>query len=122
MFFSKARRIDELEEQLAKTMDQRDNLRKRLEERGEYNRFNVVYDEVVKSTFSFDWKAVNAFSIERIQEWDDELRVYLPTTVIGYLSPTSDEDNLKIGQWKFYCSQDEHTRLVEDFNKYKAKK
>lgn len=124
MFFSKARRINELEDQLAEVMDQRDNLRKRLEERGEYDRFNLVYEELQKSSFSFDWVKARAFSIERIHEWDEGEQLYIATTVIGYLAPDpteDDKDKLKVGQWCFYCSQKEHERLVKEFNEYKSK-
>ena len=124
MFFSKARRINELEEQLADVMDQRDDLRERLKS-GEYDRFNLVYEELQKSSFSFDWAWGRAFSIERIHEWNEDQKIYLATTVIGYLAPDpteDDKDKLKVGQWCFYCSAEEHTRLVEEFNEYKAKR
>ena len=125
MFFSKARRINELEYQLADVMDQRDALRKRIEERRESDRFGLVYEELQKSSFSFDWSFGRAFSIERIQEWNEGEQIYLATTVIGYLAPDpteEDKDKLKVGQWCFYCSQKEHERLVKEFNEYKSKK
>lgn len=118
------KRVKELEDQLEKVMDQRDNLRSRLDEL-ENTKFMDVLKEVQTSTFAFDWKFGNAFSIERIHEWNSDNQIYIPTTIIGYLAPTQDESpdqKLRVGEWRFYCSQEEHDRLVEDFNAYKAKR
>jgi hypothetical protein len=64
------------------------------------------------STFEFDFKALNAFSIERIV--DNKT----PHTVIGYSRGTCQDGSVNIGQWVFYCSQKEHNRLAEKFVEY----
>ena len=118
------KRVKELEDQLEKVMDQRDNLRARLDEL-QNTKFTDVYNEVQSSKFSFDWKSSNAFSIERIHEWNSDNEIYIATTVIGYLAPTQDESpdqKLRVGEWRFYCSQSEHDRLVKEFNEYKSKR
>jgi len=66
---------------------------------------NQIYD----ANFSFDFRKMNAFSVERIKRKDDEF----PVTVIGY---TYDS---KIREWFFYCSFDTHNSLVEEFNLWK---
>jgi hypothetical protein len=69
------------------------------------------------STFEFDFKALNAFSIERIV--DNKT----PHTVIGYIRSKCEDGSTNIGQWVFYCSQKEHNRLAEKFVEYtKSKK
>ena len=113
-------RVKDLEDQLEKVMDQRDNLRKRLDEKSN-DRFRETMADVTKSSFSFDWKNGRAFSIERMHAWMSHEEIYVPVTIIGYHAPDSipeDPDKVKVGEWKFYCSQQEHERLVEDFNKY----
>jgi hypothetical protein len=64
------------------------------------------------STFEFDFKALNAFSIERI------IDNRTPHTVIGYQRGKDDSGNVSVGQWIFYCSQKEHNRLAEKFVEY----
>jgi hypothetical protein len=64
------------------------------------------------SAFEFDFKAVNAFSIERIV--DNKT----PHTVIGYVKGICQDGSIDIGQWLFYCSQKEHNRLAEKFVEY----
>lgn len=64
------------------------------------------------SAFEFDFKAVNAFSIERIV--DNKT----PHTVIGYIRSKCEDGSVNIGEWRFYCSQKEHNRLAEKFVEY----
>lgn len=74
-------------------------------------------------TFAFDFNAVNAFSIER--NWNNGK----VCTIIGY---TVDEqtihDNGKIldkqtvKEWYLYCSDDQHEKLVKEFNEFKKGK
>lgn len=79
--------------------------------------------EMSKSTFSVDWKTMNAFSIER--GWNNgTLR-----TTIGYLLQepvviTEGEVTTKdvVREWVLYCSSEEHERLVKEFNDYKKSK
>lgn len=72
--------------------------------------------DLASSEFEFDFKALEAFSIERMC---DNGR---PHTVIGYVRSRSKEGPC-LGQWLFYCSKDEHNKLVEKFRAYlKTKK
>jgi hypothetical protein len=64
------------------------------------------------STFEFDFKALNAFSIERIA--DNKT----PHTVIGYIRSKCEDGSINVGEWRFYCSQKEHNRLAEKFVEY----
>lgn len=66
-------------------------------------------DELKKSNFSFDFKRMNAFSVERIKRKDDKF----PITVVGYVH------NNEVREWFFYCSLDAHDSLVEEFNLWK---
>lgn len=115
---------EDKERQIEDLMDERDNLRKRLNElRG--NRYKEVMEDLNKSSFSFDWERGGAFAVERIHEFDDDLEIYITTTVIGYHKsvPTAENPNTVVnGEWRFYCSQEEHERLVKEFNEYRAKK
>lgn len=114
--------IDEEKDlQIADLMDERDSLRRQLEKKSN-DSFRETMADVTKSSFSFDWKNGRAFSIERIQDWMSHEEIYVPVTIIGYHAPDSipeDPDKVKVGEWKFYCSQQEHDRLVEEFNKYR---
>jgi hypothetical protein len=64
------------------------------------------------SAFEFDFKAVNAFSIERIV--DNKT----PHTVVGYIRGKCENGSVNVGEWRFYCSQKEHNRLAEKFAEY----
>lgn len=62
--------------------------------------------------FAFNFDVVKVFSIERNIE-DKE-----PVTIIGYLLP----DQPSVAQeWYWYCSFEEHQRLVESFKAWKGK-
>lgn len=116
--------VSRLRDQLEDVMDERDSLRKRLSEKSN-DRFRETMADVTKSSFSFDWKNGRAFSIERIHDWMSDVEIYVPVTVIGYHAPDSipeHPDKVKVGEWRFYCSQQEHDRLVDEFNKYRDKK
>lgn len=58
-------------------------------------------------SFEFDFKKMNAFSIERIVK-DGSFK-----TVIGYIRPNGD-----IAEWTFYCSHVTHEKLVTQFREY----
>ena len=67
------------------------------------------------ATFAFDFKTINAFSIERNIHNDREC------TIIGYLLP---KETIKDGEitntdvvreWCLYCSAEQHERLVAEF-------
>jgi len=92
---------------------------------------NKVYrDQLVgemnSASFSVDWKAMNAFSIER--GWGNgTLR-----TTIGYMlqepavHTEGDEQKVTykdvVREWVLNCSSAEHERLVKEFNSYKESK
>ncbi len=77
-------------------------------------------DKARKCTFTFDFNAVNAFSVER--NWNNGK----VCTVIGY---TIDEQTIHDGgkildkqivkEWYLYCSEEQHEKLVEEFNEHK---
>ena len=115
MFGSKQRKIDKLELENANLLEDIQILKDRLSRREEKTKnLSEVLDEVYKSSFSFDFKGGKAFSIERIHDWDDDIDGYLPVTVIGYIK--QEGENEVVGEWRFYCSQKEHDRLVSEFN------
>lgn len=75
------------------------------------------------STFSFDFNAVDAFSVER--NWNNGKLC----TIIGYLvNEQIIHDNGKIldkqsvKEWYLYCSDQQHEKLVKDFNESKKGK
>lgn len=117
---------EDKERQIEDLMDERDDLKERLKKiLGRDDTFKQTMTDVTKSSFSFNWKLGRAFSIERIQDWLSDAEMYVPVTVIGYHAPDSipeDPDKVKVGEWRFYCSQEEHERLVKEFNEYRAKK
>lgn len=117
-------RVKELENQLLKVTDQRDNLRAKLDTIKD-NKSEETLSDINKSSFSFDWKNGNAFSIERISYWSKQQEIWIPTTIIGYYAPNPTEENpnaTRIGEWYFHCSLQEHERLVKDFNAYQSKR
>lgn len=74
-------------------------------------------------TFAFDFKTVNVFSIER--NWKDSY----PCTIIGYI--VNDQtihndgkilDKQVVKEWYLYCSDDQHEKLVKEFNEFKKGK
>ena len=109
-----------------KEVDPQPSAREKFLEK-ECNRLTILLDELKSksrdSSFSFDFGAVNAFSIERNWKNSDE------STIIGY---TLDEqeihtdgriiDKSKVHEWYLYCSQSQHEKLVEEFNKFKKGK
>lgn len=115
MFGSKQRKIDALELENAELADDIRVLKDRLARREEKTKnLSEVLDEVYKAPFSFDFKGGKAFSVERIHDWNDDIDGYLPVTVVGYIK--QEGENETVGEWRFYCSQKEHERLVAEFN------
>ena len=83
----------------------------------------AIDSELSKAAFSVDWKAMNAFSIERVRENDTH------KTIIGYVvsepfETTQDGIHCKdsVREWSLSCSLSEHQRLVDEFNVYKGSK
>lgn len=64
-----------------------------------------------------NWKAINAFSVERIAL---ENEVY---TVIGFAVPTVNADGSRtsrVEEWNIYCSDAQHEELCEQFYSFIA--
>lgn len=114
MFGSKQRKIDALELENAELIDEVQSLKDRINRliSDDEQAFKAT-QELHKCSFSFDWNRGQAFSIERMYENVHKI----PFTVIGYIK----EEDKRVGEWKFYCSQEEHERLVKDFNDSKKK-
>lgn len=76
-----------------------------------------LFRDLDSSEFEFDFAKMKAFSIERISGYDNVLGE-LCYTVIGYIKPNSDSDDTScIGEWKLFCSVEEHNKLVNKFRK-----
>lgn len=116
-FWSRAEQDNELlrakNEQLIKEVE---HLKAVLEARS--IDLNAIRDNLAQTarnaTPSLDFAKMEAFSIERMQERDEA-----PRTVIGYLRPQAEGNDL-VGEWTLYCNDEHHERLVEEFNTYKA--
>ena len=101
---------------------------KLVEENKKLDHATKVYQEQLvgelsKASFSVDWEAMNAFSVER--GWGNGVL----RTTIGYLLQepsvhTESDGNQNITykdvvrEWVFNCSAAEHERLVSEFNEY----
>lgn len=79
-----------------------------------------INNEIPSSTFVFDFKAVKAFSVER------NINNNVPVTIIGYFLPearVTEENGIvttdTVREWYFYCNQEQHEKLVEEFRKSK---
>ena len=88
--------IESLKLELKWKKEEADRLRQTLEDQKKHARNELV---------SFDFKAVKVFSIER--EWDARGT----HTTIGYIV------NDEVKQWVFFCSEEQHERLVKEFEK-----
>lgn len=82
--------------------------------------------EYASASYSIDWKAMNAFSIERNLCNDGSFN---HKTIIGYMMEepvTTVENDVTykdvVREWTLYCSHAEHQRLVAEFNEYKNSK
>lgn len=73
---------------------------------------SLYSEELEQCDFEIDFKAMNAFSIER--NTNSKGRAY---TIIGYLK----EDSNEMGEWNFFCSLTQHQKLAEQFRKYMKK-
>lgn len=78
------------------------------------------YRDFSNATFSVDFRAMNAFSVERLLS-----ESMVPTTVIGYMlaEPVTVKDEGTVTkdvvrEWTLRCSAEQHERLVEEFNEY----
>lgn len=84
--------------------------------------YEAARKDVATSSFAVDFETMNAFSIERLIENSTS------KTVIGYLTTDrvagemGNTEKKTVREWTFYCSHEEHERLVKEFNAWKAKK
>jgi hypothetical protein len=92
-FYSKSE-IEGLKLELSYKKEEVDRLREILENEKKQTRNELV---------SFDFNAVKVFSVER--EWDSRGT----HTTIGYII------NNEVKQWALYCSEEQHVRLVKEF-------
>lgn len=104
------KRIDNLKETHQQEIDRYKIKIKQLETKIE----KLYSDELENSEFEVDFKAINAFSIERIAKPDTN------KTIIGYIIKEKDCDCVK--EWEFSCSAAQHQKLVEQFKKVVLKK
>jgi len=88
--------IESLKLELKWKKEEVDRLRQTLEDQKKHARNELV---------SFDFKAVKAFSVER------ELGSRGIHTTIGYIV------NDEVKQWVFFCSEEQHERLIKEFEK-----
>ena len=91
----------------ADLIEDRDSLRRKLIEAKA-----GIEDANTKAKFAIDFEQLNPFSIERNGKSEGN-----PCTIFGYFDKEG-----KVSEWVWYCSMDTHTRVVEEFNGYKAKK
>lgn len=102
------RRLDELEIEFARKCNEVTELQAKIR----------AYEDATRSaTFSFDFGAVKAFSIERNVGNNN-----MPVTIIGYLLPepvvvTEGETTTKdvVREWYMYCDEKQHEALVKAF-------
>jgi hypothetical protein len=85
-------------------------------------------DEMENASFSIDWDAMKAFSVER--NWNNGF----PVTIIGYMlsepvihtEGESGESRVTykdfVREWTLHCSGKKHEELIKEFNTWKAKK
>ena len=71
-------------------------------------------EDISKATFSVDFSKIRCFSVERNESG------YKPCTILGY-NLLTDAENIGPREWTFYCSVEQHEKLVEIFNKQKGK-
>lgn len=79
----------------------------------EQNQVVKKYQELGKYGASVDWDAMNAFSIERIYS---KSIPNVHCTSIGYMV------NNNVKEWVLFVDEDNHNKLVAEFNEYVAKK
>jgi predicted nuclease with TOPRIM domain len=86
------------------------------------DRLDYIYQETKDADFVFDFKNMRVFSIER--QWHKDQ----PCTIIGFIisEPIVHEEMIctkdVVKEWYYYCSKDQHVKLVEQYNKVMGKK
>jgi hypothetical protein len=70
-------------------------------------------------SFNFNDKNINVFSVERIDmQWVAGIPNRDERTVIGYFI-FDEHGGTTVKQWTFYCSREDHNKLVVEFNAVK---
>lgn len=91
--------------------DEINSLKKQVEERDTV--IKSINDTVHAGPFAFDFKKMNVFSIER------NVNANKPCTIIGYVlkEAREDSDGTKdvVREWYFYCNEEQHKKLVKEF-------
>lgn len=75
-----------------------------------YSDFYANFHGISECEFVIDFSQINVFSIERQPAEED----YPEKTLICYKTENSD-----VEEWEFYCSVDQHNKLVHEFIEYK---
>jgi predicted Zn-dependent peptidase len=78
----------------------------------EQQKIEEIQKSCADATPCVDWRAINAFSIERIYNKTENQA----QTVIGYILATKDDRITK--EWYIFCNEEHHEKLVEDFKDY----
>lgn len=111
--------IDNLSNTYQKEIDRWKNAYEQLVAQIESNKNK----DITTSTFSADFARMNAFAIERnVSSSTREV-----CTIIGYIlkepvvftdGNVSEKDVVR--EWYLYCSQEQHEKLVKEFNEYRS--
>lgn len=121
MFFGKSdqQQSDKRVEALTKTIEQLEN---RILQMQEAER-DARSADVLSSTFAIDFNIMRVFAIER------NIHNNLTCTIVGHFvnEPVAfTDDNVHekdiVREWYLYCSQEQHEKLVAEFNAFKNSK
>ena len=110
------KKFDEDMDAITEQIDKRDSLIETLQRENEEMKVKLAEyaNENLPLEPVFDFMAMNAFSIERIECNVNEGSGY--KTVIGYVFDKN------IREWHLYCSPNMHNKLVAEFKMYLEKK
>jgi hypothetical protein len=90
-----------------------ESLKADLKRAREENNIKVMAD-CHGSEFVIDWTNLDAFSIER------QGGAKVAYTIIGYFAGSGEQR--RVEEWKFFCSQEQHNKLAQEFRDGIAKK
>ena len=111
MFFNNN---NELKDQIRRLENEVESL-KADNDRLRQQKRDAVAEDVKTSSFIIDWNNMDAFSIERMGDFNEAY------TIIGYWSKNENDVDY-VAEWKFYCSQEQHEKLAKEFADGIAKK
>ena len=122
MFFSKSAQLQHAEtriDYLSKTIDELNAQIKQMREDAEKEKES----DLQTSTFALDFNAVRVFAIER------NMHNGSVCTIVGHFiaEPVAFSDGSvaakdTVHEWYMYCSQEQHEKLVKEFEQFKSKK